>query len=88
MPVRRPAQETARLGVEIYERESAPMWRRPIADGTWHRRRQRKLGYRRRHSRPGEDLRAEHPQAVDVWLLRVGYRAIASIGGGSLRSAE
>ena len=33
-------------------------------------------------------LLARCPNAIDVWLLRVGYRAVASIGGGSLRMAE
>ena len=33
-------------------------------------------------------LLAQCPDAIDVWLLRVGYRAVASIGGGSLRRAE
>ena len=32
-----------------------------------------------------ERLRERCPAATDVWLLRVGYRAMASIGGGSLR---
>ena len=31
-------------------------------------------------------LRQQRPDASNVWLLRVGYRAIAGIGGGSLRS--
>ena len=35
-----------------------------------------------------DSLRAQCPDAIDVWLLRVGYRAVASIGGGSLRRAE
>ena len=31
-------------------------------------------------------LRQQRPDACNVWLLRVGYRAMASIGGGSLRN--
>ena len=33
-------------------------------------------------------LRAQHPNAYDIWCLRVGYRALYSFGGGSLRRAE
>ena len=33
-------------------------------------------------------LRAEYPEAVDVWLLRVGYRAVFGFGGQPLRSAS
>ena len=84
MPVRRPAQETARLGDEIYERdirphvEAAERGRYVAIDvdsGSW------AIADTIRGA--AEDLRGDHPQAVDVWLLRVGYRAIASIGGGS-----
>ena len=32
-----------------------------------------------------ERLRAQRSDATNVWLLKVGYRTIASIGGGSLR---
>ena len=31
-----------------------------------------------------ERLREQCPDAVDVWLLRVGFRVMASIGGGSM----
>ena len=30
-------------------------------------------------------LRAQQPNATDVWLLRVGYRALRSFGAGTLR---
>lgn len=33
-------------------------------------------------------LRAEVPEAVDVCVLRVGYRAAVSLGGGTLRSGS
>lgn len=33
-------------------------------------------------------LRAEAPEAVDVCVLRVGYRAAVSIGGGNLQAAS
>ena len=89
MPTRRPAEETARLGDAIYEREIRPHVESShrgrymaidVDSGSW------AIADTIRDA--GEDLRAERPQAVDVWLLRVGYRAIASIGGGSPRSAE
>ena len=32
-----------------------------------------------------EKLRARHPEAKDVWLVRVGYRALRSFGAGSLQ---
>ncbi len=35
-----------------------------------------------------ERLGSQRPGAANVWLLRVGYRTIASIGGGSLRRTE
>ena len=88
MPTRRPAEETARLGDAIYEREIRPHVESSdrgryvaidVDSGSW------AIAGAIRGA--GEDLRAEHPQAIDVWLLRVGYRAIASIGGGSPRSS-
>ena len=30
-------------------------------------------------------LREQRPDAVNVWSLRVGYRAVASLGGGAPR---
>ena len=33
-------------------------------------------------------LRAEQPDAIDVWLLRVGHRALYHFGGRPLRRAE
>ena len=87
MPVRRPAQETARLGDEIYEWDIRPHVEASdhgryvaidVDSGSW------SIADTMRGA--AENLRGDHPQAVDVWLLRVGYRAIASIGGGSLRS--
>ena len=34
-----------------------------------------------------DDLRERHPDA-QIWLMRVGYRALYSFGGSSLRSAR
>ena len=86
MVTRRPAGEIARLGDEIYERDI----RREVEDahdgefvaidvesGSWALAGS-ELGAAKR-------LRERQPDAINVWLLRVGYRAIASIGGGSLR---
>lgn len=83
---RRHREETARLGDEIYEREV----RRQIEDthqgeyvaldvdsGIWTVAGSELAAAKR--------LRARQPDAVDVWLVRVGYRATASIGGGSLQ---
>ena len=88
-PANRPAEETARLGDEIYERGhptaggGRPCWKVVAIDvesGSW---------------TMGEDeiaatdrLRAQQPDAYDVWCLRVGYRALYSFGGSSLRSAR
>ena len=33
-------------------------------------------------------LRTQRPGAIDVWLLRVGYRALHHFGGRPLRRAE
>ena len=83
---RRPREETARLGDEIYEREV----RRLVEDshegeyvaidvdsGLW--------AVAGNELAAAKRLRARQPDAIDVWLVRVGYRATASIGGGSLQ---
>ena len=88
MPARRPAAETARLGDEIYERQIRTQVEAThrgeyvaidVDSGSW------VIAADPRTA--AEQLRTQHPDAVDVWLLRVGYRAMATIGGGSLRSA-
>ena len=85
MPVR-PAAETARLGDEIYERdirsqvEAAHRGEVVAIDtesGSW------AIGDSARAA--SERLLAEHPDA-DVWCVRVGYRALYSLGGGSLHA--
>ena len=86
---RRPREETARLGDEIYERDIRTQVEADhigevvaidVESGIW---------------AIGEDeisatdrLQAQRPDAYDVWCLRVGYRALYSFGGGSLRSAQ
>ncbi len=88
-PVRRPKEETARLGDEIYERDIRPQVEDEhdgeyvaidVDSGIW---------------AIGDDLlaavnrlRATYPEAFDVWLVRVGYRATGSIGGGNPRSTR
>ena len=85
---RRPADETARLGGDLYERDIRPRLEASdhgkyvaidVDSGCW--------AIAETVLEAADELRAEQPGAVDVWLLRVGYRAIASIGGGSMRSA-
>ena len=89
MPPSRPKEETARLGDEIYERDIRPQVEAnhigevvaiDVESGSW---------------AIGEDeiaatdhLQTQRPDAYDVWCLRVGYRALYSFGGGSLRRAE
>ena len=86
MTTRRPADEIARLGEGIYERDI----RREVEDvhdgdfvaidvesGRW--------VLAGSELDAAERLRERQPDAINIWLLRVGYRAIASIGGGSLR---
>ena len=89
MTARRPAKEIARLGDRIYERDiraqvetehDGEVVALDVASGCW---------------AVGEDviaardlLRKQQPAAVDVWLLRVGHRALHHFGGRSPRSAR
>ncbi len=85
---RRPKEETARLGDEIYERDirrqvEADHHGKVIAidvDSGDYAIAESELA-------ASDGLREKRPDAIDVWLLRVGYRAVASIGG-ALRRAE
>ncbi len=87
-PPRRPRHDTARLGTEIYERDIRSQVETAhygeivaidVASGGW------AIG----ESIYGavQRLRAQHPDAHDVWSVRVGHRALYSFGGNSLRSA-
>ena len=83
---RRPREETARLGKEIYERDILPQVEDDhfgeyvaidvetgdwvVADG---------------EIAALERLRALRPEAIDVLMERIGYRALRSFGAGSLR---
>ena len=88
MPAR-PAEETARLGDEIYERDIRPHVEADhrgevvaidVDSGRW------AIGDN--VITATDQLRAQRPDAIDVWLLRVGYRALHHFGGRPLRRAE
>ncbi|MDE2893248.1 MAG: hypothetical protein OXN86_12170 [Chloroflexota bacterium] len=85
----RSADEIARLGDEIYERDIRPQVEAEhhgeyvaidVESGCWG------LSDDLRGAR--EQLRATQPDAADVWLLRVGHRTLHHIGGRPLRPAE
>ena len=86
---RRPAEETARLGDEIYERDirsrvedthDGAFVAIDVESGRW--------VIADSELAAADSLRAEEPDAINVWLLRVGYRAVASIGGGAPRRSR
>ena len=88
-PTRRPREETARLGKEIYERDILPQVEDAhhgevvaidVDSGSW------ALGEEVLEA--VDHLRAQRPQAINVLLERVGYRALDNFGGRFLRSAE
>ena len=88
-PTRRPKDETARLGDEIYERDIRPQVEADhdgeyvaidVDSGVWVVSDDLLAAAKR--------LRATRPEAVDVWSVRVGYHATGSIGGGSLRRVQ
>ena len=83
---RRPLEETARLGDEIYERDirshveadhHGEFVSIDVASGSW--------AVSGDLLAAANRLREQCPDAVDVWSVRVGYGAIGSIGGGSHR---
>ena len=83
---RRPKEETARLGDEMYRRDVKAQVEAEhdgkyvaidVDSGNW--------AVAGSELAASDRLRAQWPGAINVWLLRVGYRAVASIGGGSLR---
>ena len=86
---RRPKEETARLGDEMYRRDVKAQVEADhdgeyvaidVDSGSW--------AIAGSELAASDSLWAQCPDAINVWLLRVGYRAVASIGGGSLRRAE
>ncbi len=85
MPTRRPREETARLGEEIYERDI-----RSQVEKT-HRGKIVAIDVDSGNYAIGDmvvtaakRLREQRPDA-DVWSVRVGYRTLRSFRGGSLR---
>ncbi len=82
----RPKDEIARLGDEIYERDirkqveadhDGELLAIDVDSGNW------AVGDELLDA--VDRLRAQHPEAVDVWLLRVGHRALHHFGGRPLR---
>ena len=87
-PPGRPKEETARLGDEIYERDirrkvetdhQGEFVSIDVDSGGWAVSGDLLTAARR--------LRERCPDAIDVWSVRVGYRVIGSIGGGSPRGS-
>ena len=85
----RPSEEIARLGDEIYERDIRQQVEADhhgevvaidVDTGSW--------AVGDNVIAATDRLRIQHPDAIDVWLLRVGYRALHHFGGRSLRRAE
>lgn len=85
----RPKEEIARLGDEIYRRDvkarvevehDGEYVAIDVDSGNW--------SIASSEYAASDNLLAWFPDAINVWMLRVGYRTVASIGGGSLRRAE
>ena len=85
----RSKEEIARLGDEIYERDVRRQVENSrigdivaidVETGIW--------AIDREVLEAVDCLRTKRPEAIDVWCLRVGYRAVDSFGGGSLRMTE
>ena len=85
-PTRRPRKEAIRLGKEIYERDIRPQVEADrcgeyvaidVETGDWAMADTTRAAVER--------LRARRPDAVDILMERVGYRALRSFGAGSLR---
>ncbi len=81
----RPKEEIARLGDEIYERDvrgqvetdhHGEIVSIDVDSGSW------AIGDNILEA--VDRLRVQCPDAIDVWSLRVGYRAVHKFGGGSL----
>ena len=89
MVTRRPAEELARLGDEIYERDI-----RQEVEGD-HRGAVVAIDVESEMWAIGDTvivardrLRTKRPGAIDVWLLRVGHRALHHFGGRPLRNPK
>ena len=88
-PPSRPKEDTARLGKEIYERDirqqveadhDGQVVAIDVESGRW------AIGGDVLEA--VDRLQAQWPDAYDIWCERVGYRALASFGGGTPRSAQ
>ena len=80
----RPKEEIARLGDEIYERDirrqveadhDGELLAIDVDSGNW--------AVGDEFLDEVDRLRTEHPEAINVYRLRVGYRAVGSLGGGA-----
>ena len=88
MPRRRPTEETARLGDEIYERAIRPhvelsrhgeIVAIDVDSGGW--------AVADTVIEAAELLRVEYPGATNVWSVRVGHRAVYRSGDGAASRA-
>lgn len=86
---RRPSEETARLGREIYRRDILPQVESDhfgeyvvidVDSGNW--------VVADNEIAAVDRLRTMHTGAVNILCERVGYRALRSFGAGSLRGTE
>ena len=86
---RRPREETTRLGREIYERDIKAQVESghhgeyvaiDVDSGSW--------AMSDDALSAADSLRAQCPEALDVFLLRVGHRALHHFGGRPWRRAE
>ena len=86
---RRPKEETARLGDEIYERDIKARVEAghhgefvsiDVDSGSWAISDDLLTAAKR--------LREQSPDAIDVWSVRVGHRALHHFGGRPLRRPE
>ena len=88
-PPRRPSEETARLGREIYRRDILPQVESDhfgeyvaidVDSGNW--------AVADSEIAAVDHLRTMPPGAVNILCERVGYRALRSFGAGSLQRTE
>ena len=88
MTIRRPPDEAARLGKEIYERNirhiiEADHYGQVVAIDIG----SESYALGENAIEASERLRDHHPDA-EVWLMRVGHRTLYRFGGSSLRRAR
>ena len=89
MPQRRPREDVVRLGKELYERDILPLVEADhhgeivaidVDSGSW--------AVADGEVSAVDRLREMRPNSVNVLCERVGYRALRSFGGSSLRRVE